>query len=119
MQYLDLTHNQLTALPVEIGQLTGLESLILSNNELTALPAEIGQLANLQSLDLSNNQLTALPAELGQLTNVQFLFVEGNPLEEPWAGLAAAGSRALLAHLRSLAASTRSRDDARREPGTP
>ena len=98
---------------------SGQLELDLSDRVLTTLPAEIGQLTNLQRLDLHHNQLTALPAELGRLTNLQFLFVEGNPLEEPWASLAAAGSKALLAHLRSLAASTRSGDDTRREPGTP
>ena len=94
-------------MPVWLGQLTNLQDLALSSNPLTALPPWLRQLTSFRELDLSST-LTALPAEIGQLTNLQFLFVEGNPLEEPWASLAAAGSRALLAHLRSLAASTRS-----------
>ena len=62
---LDLTGNQLTELPPEIGQLTSLTTLYLQENQLTALPEQIGQLTNLQSLDLLNNQLTALPEQIG------------------------------------------------------
>ena len=42
----------------------------LSDNQLTSLPAEIGQLTSLTWLHLSDNQLTSLPAEIGQLTSL-------------------------------------------------
>ncbi len=45
---LDLRGLGLTAVPPEIGQLTGLQSLNLSINRLTAVPPEIGQLTGLQ-----------------------------------------------------------------------
>ena len=44
---LDLSHEGLTVLPPEIGQLTSLTQLNLSGNKLTALPPQIGQLNNL------------------------------------------------------------------------
>ena len=52
---LDLSGQELTELPPEIGKLTQLEVLILAKetddeyigNEITSLPAEIGQLKNL------------------------------------------------------------------------
>jgi Leucine-rich repeat (LRR) protein len=68
---LDLRNKRLTALPPEIGQLTGLQRLDLSGNQLTALPPEIVQLTGLQHLDLSGNQLTALTPGIGQLTKLQ------------------------------------------------
>jgi hypothetical protein len=80
LQFLDLSNNQLTALPPEIGQLASLQSLDLSNNQLTALPPEIGQLASLQSLDLSYNKITTLPAEVARLTALRFLNFDGNQL---------------------------------------
>jgi Leucine rich repeat len=80
LQRLDLGKNQLTALPPEIGQLTALQRLELGGNRLTALPPEIGQLTALQRLDLGGNQLTALPPEIGQLTALQRLELSGNQL---------------------------------------
>ena len=41
-------------------------SLDLSNNQLTALPHEITKLTNLTELNLSDNQLTALPPEINE-----------------------------------------------------
>ena len=47
-----LFNNQLTHLPIKIGQLTELTILSLYNNKLTHLPVEIGQLIQLTVLDL-------------------------------------------------------------------
>ena len=54
---LDLSGNQLTQLPSEIGHLTRLTYLTLSSNRLTQLPSEIGQLTQLTCLYLTDNQL--------------------------------------------------------------
>ena len=54
---LDLSGNQLTALPEEIGLLTGLKELDLNENQLTSLPEEIGLLTGLEKLNLNNNPL--------------------------------------------------------------
>lgn len=79
---LDLSNNQLTELPGEIGHLTNLEYLNLSKNKLINLPEEIGRLTNLQELNVSNNQLTELPKEIGQLTNLRLLYSDDNLLTE-------------------------------------
>jgi internalin A len=77
---LDLSRNQLTALPPEIAELTSLTTLNLWSNQLTALPPEIGKLTNLTTLNLWSNQLTALPSEIGELTNLTKLYLRDNQL---------------------------------------
>ena len=80
MQSLNLSGNQLTALPWSLGQLTQLQSLNLSINRLTALPESLGELTRLRSLYLSNNQLPALPESVGGLTQLQSLYLSNNQL---------------------------------------
>ncbi|HSW76571.1 MAG TPA: leucine-rich repeat domain-containing protein [Candidatus Saccharimonadales bacterium] len=81
LQQLDLSNNQLSALPPpEIGQLRALQVLSLSYNQLSALPPEIGQLRALQILYLNHNQLSALPPEMGQLSALQKLYLSNNQL---------------------------------------
>lgn len=80
LQSLDLSSNRLSSLPWEIGQLTNLQSLNLSSNRLSSLLGAIGQLTNLRSLDLRNNQLSHLPGEIRQLTNLRSLDLRNNQL---------------------------------------
>ena len=82
LQSLSLINNQLTGtIPKELAQLTKLTDLDLGPNLLTGtIPTEQGQLTNLQVLILAYNQLTgAIPKELAQLTNLAQLALKGNP----------------------------------------
>ena len=80
LQRLDLRGNHLTALSPEIRRLTALEHLDLSGNQLTALPPEIMRLTALEHFDLSGNQLTALPPEIMRLTALEHFDLSGNQL---------------------------------------
>ena len=83
VRWIDILNNKLTgSIPVELGNLTNLESLALNNNQLTGeIPVELGNLTNLESLSLDNNQLTGeIPVGLGNLTNLFALWLRGNQL---------------------------------------
>jgi len=77
---LDLSLNQLTSLPVEIGNLSNLRSLYLYRNQLTNLPPEIGNLKTLELFYLNNNQLRILPPEIVKLPDSVSLFLSDNQL---------------------------------------
>jgi internalin A len=80
LERLNLCFNQLSALPDVIGQLFQLETLDLSFNQLSELPEWIGQLSQLQRLNLSRNQLSVLPEVIGRLSQLQRLNLSGNQL---------------------------------------
>jgi internalin A len=77
---LDLSHNQLTALPPEIAKLKSLTGLYLRDNQLTALPPEIAELKSLTELNLSSNQLTTFPLEIAELKSLTVLKLSYNQL---------------------------------------
>ena len=83
LETLDLGGNQLTGeIPTELGSLSNLAWLGLSGNQLTGeIPMELGNLSNLETLDLGGNQLTGeIPTELGSLSNLAWLGLGGNQL---------------------------------------
>ncbi len=61
----------------EIRFLTNLKQLDISDNNFTGLPAEVGQLSKLEVLNLSNNPFTGLPNELANLKNLKILDLRG------------------------------------------
>jgi hypothetical protein len=94
LKKLNLSSNQLTALPDTFGQLSSLKTLDLLRNQLTALPDAFCQLTGLETLQLDDNQLTALPDAFGLLTGLEkldlendravgYLRLSGNPLTSP------------------------------------
>ena len=71
---LELDRERLTGSPpAALGDLFGLEWLILHDNQLTGeIPPELGKLSDLTQLWLYRNQLTGgIPAELGDLENIR------------------------------------------------
>ena len=83
--------------------LANLLDLRLRHDQLTALPPEIGQLTKLRRMWLDADQLTALPREVADLLSGGLeLSLAGNPFQEPILELYGQGPHALAAYLRSL-----------------
>ena len=79
LEILYLGGNRLTSLPVELGRVTSLVSLVVSDNQLSALPRSLTKLSRLQSLSLHNNRLATLPPDIIRLPLVE-LSLRNNPL---------------------------------------
>lgn len=104
LEILDLSNNQLRAIPAQIAELKKLKIIFASNNLFDTLPESLGQCANLEMvgfkankikevpaqslppklrwLILTDNQITRLPDTLGERPNMQKLALAGNQLEE-------------------------------------
>ncbi len=79
LRVLNVSYNKLTgALPAEIRKLSNLRILKADHNTMTGVPAEIGQLYLLEDLDLSYNKITGLPQEIANLKNLKTLNLKGN-----------------------------------------
>ena len=100
LETLELERNSLTGpIPPELGSLRRLRTVVLGVNGLTGpIPAELGRLENLRVLRLRRNQLSgSVPAELGGLRHLERLGVDRNDLSGsiPVAFLGLAGLRVL------------------------
>ena len=90
LEYLDLSFNELSALPADVFDgFTDLKYLDLGVNDLSALPADVfDSPSKLEHLSLSNNQLDALPADVFDgLSSLEVLELNFNELDELPAGL--------------------------------
>jgi hypothetical protein len=87
-----------------LGGLRGIDTLDLSHNALRELPSALLQLRQLTFLDLTGNDLRQLPPALHQLGKLRELQLHGNPLHTPPPDVVAAGTAAVLAFCRDMAA---------------
>ncbi|KAF1784984.1 Leucine-rich repeat domain, L domain-like [Phytophthora cactorum] len=79
LQRLDLSNNQLRALPDAVYALQSLERLDVQQNRLTTLSTDVQKLTQLETLDVRHNQLKTLPVQqLQTLPKLQTLQVAGN-----------------------------------------
>ena len=81
LNYIDLSHNQLTSLPDNFGLLFHLKTLLLQYNRLSALPESFVHLIKLEKLDLSHNRLKSLPQDFTKMESLAKLNVTKNRLK--------------------------------------
>ncbi|KAG2399001.1 Plant intracellular Ras-group-related LRR protein [Vigna angularis] len=77
---LDLTHNRIVDIPMEINKLINIQRMVLAENLIERLPVSLGKLQSLKLLNLDGNRITSLPDELDQLVRLERLSVSRNLL---------------------------------------
>jgi Leucine-rich repeat (LRR) protein len=80
LTHLDLSYNFLDEIPPGIGLMDNLQWLNLSQNRLTELPVLYDSLT-LEVLDLSHNELTQVSADITEIPTLQKIILTGNPLQ--------------------------------------
>lgn len=71
--FMQISGNNVSTLPIEIGQLRKLRELKADHNAMKSLPKEVFQLPKLRELDLSHNELEAINAELSDAVMLEKL----------------------------------------------
>eukprot|EP01105_Mastigella_eilhardi_P028985 TRINITY_DN9987_c0_g2_i1.p1 TRINITY_DN9987_c0_g2~~TRINITY_DN9987_c0_g2_i1.p1 ORF type:complete len:511 (+),score=157.87 TRINITY_DN9987_c0_g2_i1:13-1545(+) len=82
LQVLDVANNKLQALPTSVEKLANVVTLNLEHNELTEFPSAVLEMRKLSCLSLGYNQMKSLPDQLGALESLQTMRVDHNQLEE-------------------------------------
>lgn len=80
VQFLDLSKQNLNALPDEVSELKNLLSLNLQKNEIEVLPGTLSQLTHLKVLDLRHNRIKRFPLVIFELENLRKLALSHNQL---------------------------------------
>jgi len=102
LRALDISHNQITALPSALGRFVNLESLDCSRNAIKKLPPSLARCRRLERLAAAGNRLRRLGGWLSSLTALKRLECEDNPhLIDPPHAIVTAGGLAVLEYLRA------------------
>ena len=84
-------------MPSEIGELKQLEILNVSNNNLTCLPKELGYLKHLYNLDVRDNlKLIKLPSTLSQIMSLKEIFLNPEKFKYPPEEICQEGTESIL-----------------------
>jgi Leucine-rich repeat (LRR) protein len=78
---LEIDHNFLTELPLEIGTLHTLSIFICCNNRLAALPPTFPELKSMKQFDIRDNAIINISLEILRMPIMAVLTIWGNPCE--------------------------------------
>lgn len=70
---LDISHNNIKEIPIEIDKLINIKSFDISHNWLEEIPPQLCNLVNLKRLNLSNNDIKSIPSTIGNLRKLIYL----------------------------------------------
>ena len=82
LEDLNLGNNQLTTLPVDMGDLNFLKKIWLDDNHLDDFPVVLCSIKSLEELRLSGNQLTYIPQSINALSNLKSLALDNNKIDD-------------------------------------
>ncbi|XP_028163615.1 leucine-rich repeat and calponin homology domain-containing protein 1 isoform X1 [Ostrinia furnacalis] len=99
---LDASNNRLTQVPMALGDCSGLRALDLSHNQLGLLPLQITYL-RLEHLDVSCNCISSLPLELRNMNTLVTLNLDNNPLVSPPTTICMRGRVHIFKYLENMA----------------
>ncbi|KAB0401278.1 hypothetical protein E2I00_003949, partial [Balaenoptera physalus] len=94
----DVSCNEITALPQQIGQLKSLRELNVRRNYLKVLPQELVDLP-LVKFDFSCNKVLVIPICFREMKQLQVLLLENNPLQSPPAQICTKGKVHIFKYL--------------------
>ncbi|KAF0683062.1 Aste57867_24842 [Aphanomyces stellatus] len=80
---LDISHNQLTAVPEDLVRLVRLRHLRMSHNRIRFLPGLFGLLMYLEHWDISHNRLECFPSTCHRLLRLKYVGAASNCLDRP------------------------------------
>jgi internalin A len=81
---IDLSHAELTQLPIEIYRIEDVEELILDGNELKDLLPGLGAMNKLTTVNLSRNQLKKVPPALAEVGSLHELDLSENKFKKKY-----------------------------------
>lgn len=79
---LNLSKNQLSALPKSFAEMKQARYLIFYENKFEAIPEVLAGFNDLKHLDFYKNKITEIPDFIGDMANLQQLFLSFNKIEE-------------------------------------
>ena len=82
IKHLDLSFNKIENIQEGIKSMNSISYLGLNGNLIKTLPKTIGDMITLTGINLSNNKLVEIPSEFGNLVNLQGLYLSNNELLE-------------------------------------
>jgi len=80
--FVDLSNQQLSEIPEQILNMTGLQTLYIHFNKIDRIPDNLTQLSNLQVLYLNQNNLNSFPTVVCKMQNLRELHLGRNKIQQ-------------------------------------
>lgn len=80
LKRLDISYNNISILPSEIGMLTNLRSLFINHNPITNLPDSVSSLIKIEDIDIRNTLISKVPLVISVLKDLHELDWRETPM---------------------------------------